>query len=71
MAPELCKEQSYDNKVDVWAAGILTFVLLAGTTPFSGRSKDAIYFEVAQKQPDWSLLNLASKEARSFLEACL
>ena len=49
MAPELCNEEEYDNKVDVWAAGILTFVLLAGTTPFGGRSKETIYYEVVNQ----------------------
>ena len=43
MAPELCEERSYDNKVDVWAVGVITFVLLTGSAPFSGRSKPEIY----------------------------
>ena len=43
MAPELCNETQYDNKVDVWATGIITFALLTGTAPFSGRNKQEIY----------------------------
>ena len=46
MAPELCNEEAYDNKVDLWAAGILTYVLLSGTTPFNGRTKEDVYYEV-------------------------
>jgi len=34
MAPELCKEEAYDNKVDVWAVGCILFVLLSGMPPF-------------------------------------
>ena len=71
MAPELCNEEEYDNKVDVWAAGILTYLLLAGTTPFSGRRKEDIYFDVCMSKPDWTMLNLASEEAKTFIEACL
>ena len=36
MAPELTKEVEYDNKVDVWATGVITFALLTGTIPFAG-----------------------------------
>lgn len=46
MAPELCREDKYDNKVDVWAIGVISFVLLTGTPPFydkSGRGKQGIY----------------------------
>ena len=30
MAPELCKEVEYDMKVDVWAVGVITYILLVG-----------------------------------------
>jgi len=36
MAPELCQEKSYDNKVDVWAVGVILYVLMTGSAPFSG-----------------------------------
>ena len=64
MAPELCNEEEYDHKVDVWATGILTFVLLSGTYPFKGNSKEAICFEVASQQADMSFLGQASDEAK-------
>ena len=28
MAPEIFTEDSYDNKVDVWALGVITFIIL-------------------------------------------
>ena len=37
MAPELCDERHYDNKVDVWAVGVIAFILLTGTPPFYDR----------------------------------
>ena len=39
MAPELCKEIEYDNKVDVWAVGVIAFILLTGTPPFYDRKQ--------------------------------
>ena len=38
MAPELCREASYDNKVDIWSVGVITYVLLAGLPPFYDRT---------------------------------
>lgn len=36
MAPEICRNEEYDSKVDVWAAGIMAFELLTGVRPFNG-----------------------------------
>ena len=30
MAPEICNKEVYDEKIDVWAVGILYFLLLSG-----------------------------------------
>ena len=38
MAPELMKGQNYDSKVDTWALGAITYILLSGGEfPFKGR----------------------------------
>lgn len=34
VSPELLKGQQYDEKIDVWAVGILTYELLIGDIPF-------------------------------------
>jgi len=39
MAPELAKKQEYDEKVDVWAVGILAHVCLASAYPFPATIK--------------------------------
>ena len=61
MAPELCNELEYDHKVDVWATGILTFVMLAGDYPFKGNSKEAISYEVINQEPYMQALGQASE----------
>lgn len=38
MAPELASKRNYyGNHIDIWAAGILLYVLLAGYFPFKGK----------------------------------
>lgn len=43
MAPEIVKNIKYDMKVDIWSLGIITYILLTGSAPFSGKSKEEIY----------------------------
>ena len=56
MAPELCNESEYNHKVDVWALGVITYVLLTGTAPFMGRTKDEIYNQINHQEPKWERL---------------
>ena len=53
MAPELCKEEQYDNKVDVWSTGVITYALLTGNAPFPGQNKQQIYNTVIHKEPNF------------------
>ena len=34
MAPEILKKENYNSKVDIWAFGAITYMLLCGTHPF-------------------------------------
>ena len=34
VSPELLKRKSYNNKIDVWSVGVLTYELLFGRVPF-------------------------------------
>ena len=49
MAPELFKKLEYDNKVDIWAAGVIAFRLLSGERPFKGKFFDQIKYEICSK----------------------
>ena len=38
-SPEILNSQNYDFQVDIWCIGILTYELLTGKAPFSGKDK--------------------------------
>ena len=43
MAPEIVNRLKYDSKVDVWSAGVVTYILLCGRPPFFGKTKEEVY----------------------------
>ena len=40
MAPEIIKSQPYDERVDIWSAGVIVYYLLSGDLPFMSANKD-------------------------------
>jgi serine/threonine protein kinase len=36
MAPEIYEQKKYNQKVDIWALGVLMFMMLFGSHPFRG-----------------------------------
>ena len=46
MAPEILKQEPYNDKVDVWALGVIAFCMLTSHYPFDGKSKDQIYTKI-------------------------
>jgi serine/threonine protein kinase len=66
MPPEIVKQSNYDAKVDVWSAGVITFILLVGKPPFLAKNKTDLYKLILDEPPsstekDWENL---SKSAR-------
>ena len=47
MAPEIINGQSYDSRVDTWALGVLSYVLLSdGKFPFNGKTDFHLFNEI-------------------------
>lgn len=38
LPPEMCKEDIYDFKADIWCVGILCYEFVTGATPFAGKN---------------------------------
>jgi serine/threonine protein kinase len=49
MAPELVSNKPYDEKVDVWSLGVITYQLLSGRTPFESRNIKKIDYNIKHK----------------------
>ncbi|XP_066555859.1 serine/threonine-protein kinase DCLK1a isoform X1 [Amia ocellicauda] len=57
VAPEIIAETGYGLKVDIWAAGVITYILLCGFPPFRGSSDDqeALFDQILMGQLDFPL----------------
>lgn len=73
MAPEIIKKLPYDCSVDIWALGVLTYIMLSGKPPFKGRTKDDVFIEITTKNIVYSGENWKSisKEAKNFIRKML
>ena len=53
MAPEIVKERPYDDRVDWWSLGCLTYELLFGWPPFRNERKSKLFKEICKKKPEF------------------
>lgn len=52
MSPEQVEGRAADQRVDVWALGVITFEMLAGEAPFRGASAGALLRAILQDDPE-------------------
>ena len=74
MAPELFKKQPYAKKVDIWAIGVITHMLLAGIPPFNGRTKEKLKPQVCNGELNLNLFTKfynGGKLVKDFIRRCL
>ena len=75
MAPELARrEPPYGTAVDVWAVGVVAFILLAGYPPFDGDYEDEVLQSVQAGVVDFADAEFpdeVSEDARDFIVKCL
>lgn len=73
MAPEIIKKLPYDSSVDIWAIGVLCYIMLSGKPPFKGKSKDEIFAQITTKNISYSsdVWKSTSPEAQNFCRKLL
>mmetsp|Transcript_7846 Transcript_7846/g.5888 ORF Transcript_7846/g.5888 Transcript_7846/m.5888 type:complete len:99 (-) Transcript_7846:96-392(-) len=69
VAPELIYQEPYDEKIDIWAVGILTYELLTGQAPFTGLNEKETYSKITnlEIQQTEFYRDKVSTEAKDFI----
>ena len=67
IAPEMLRGDRHGTQVDVWAAGVVLYILLSGKFPFGGRNESEYYQRVLSKQvyfptEEWGKVSQSAKE---------
>ena len=55
-APEIVLEDGYNEKVDIWAMGVILFNMLTGFEPFKGRNEAELENEIKCKEIDFEII---------------
>ncbi|XP_029172203.1 death-associated protein kinase 1-like isoform X2 [Nylanderia fulva] len=73
VAPEIVNYEPLSLGTDLWAVGVLTYILLSGASPFLGEDKQETYANVAacQYQFDNEYFNNVSEIAKDFIRSLL
>jgi len=74
VAPEILAETGYGVKVDVWATGVIMYILLVGFPPFSSRTnnQEELFDQILSglfefNSPDWDEISYPAKELISLM----
>merc|ERR1712141_654289 len=74
VAPEILAETGYGVKVDVWATGVIMYILLVGFPPFSSRTnnQEELFDQILSglfefNSPDWDDISYPAKELISWM----
>ena len=71
MAPDMIFNNSYNNKIDLWALGVMTYELLTGEKPFTGDDTQDIYNKIKQGKYSIPKTLIASYEIITFMNGLL
>eukprot|EP01097_Dermamoeba_algensis_P001622 TRINITY_DN1609_c0_g1_i1.p1 TRINITY_DN1609_c0_g1~~TRINITY_DN1609_c0_g1_i1.p1 ORF type:complete len:427 (+),score=92.58 TRINITY_DN1609_c0_g1_i1:43-1323(+) len=67
VAPEVVLGQQYDSAVDMWATGVITYIVLCGYPPFFGKSDNVVFEKILSCKytyppKEWDRISAAGKD---------
>jgi len=76
MAPEILSGKIYNEKVDIWSVGVITFMLLTGKNPFPGNNRESVKklirnCNASKLIKNTTHLDKSSKNSKNFIINCL
>ncbi|XP_075247920.1 serine/threonine-protein kinase H1 homolog [Convolutriloba macropyga] len=73
IAPEILMRKPYTNAVDLWAIGVITYILLSGTMPFDDDNKTRLYRTIIRAHYNFrgSCWEDVSSDAKDFIRKLL
>ncbi|CAJ0917980.1 unnamed protein product [Ranitomeya imitator] len=54
IAPEILVKKPYTNSVDMWALGVISYILLSGTMPFEDDNRSRLYRQILKGKYSYS-----------------
>lgn len=54
IAPEVLVRKPYTNSVDMWALGVIAYILLSGTMPFEDDNRTRLYRQILRGKYSYS-----------------
>lgn len=70
LAPEILKMKTYSELCDVWAIGIIMYMMLYGKSPFRGKNDDEISYKICNDEPSFDNAGV-SEEVIQLLQSIL
>ena len=72
ISPEVLKRK-YNQKCDIWSAGVILYAMLSGTFPFNGKTDKDIYKAILRQKVDFpdKIWKNISKEAKDLISHML
>eukprot|EP00495_Collosphaeridae_sp_1-RS-2012_P007343 TRINITY_DN7063_c0_g1_i1.p1 TRINITY_DN7063_c0_g1~~TRINITY_DN7063_c0_g1_i1.p1 ORF type:complete len:124 (+),score=4.48 TRINITY_DN7063_c0_g1_i1:326-697(+) len=66
VAPEILKNENYNEAVDMWSLGVILYILLCGYPPFSNESAAGLYAQIRSggysfQSPYWDDISQEAK----------
>jgi calcium/calmodulin-dependent protein kinase I len=73
MAPEIWKHECYGKSVDMWAVGVITYILLGGYPPFSDETRQQLISQICAGSFEfhYEYWKEVSEEAKDFIRRLL